>query len=140
MENNFKTPVEKKKETDDKIEITIDEIVDGGNKKNQEKDKVFVSNNQKYKKKEEIEYGKKSHLEFVGLMSQNKDPLGIGSKGGLRPITLEEVNQHNSKGDLWTVLNGNVYDLTMYLDYHPGGEKKLLMGAGDDCTFLFSIN
>lgn len=134
MENNFKTPIEKKK--DEKIEITIEDVC--GNKV--DKEKIYISNNQKYKKKEEIEYGKKSHLEFISIMSQNKDPLGISSKGGLRPITIEEVNEHNKKGDLWTVLNGNVYDLTMYLDYHPGGEKKLMMGAGEDCTHLFSTN
>jgi cytochrome-b5 reductase len=101
-------------------------------------DKVFLSNNQKYKKKEDVEYGKKSHLEYVKIMSQNKDPLGINAKGGLRSITMAEIKLHKEKNNLWTVLNGSVYDLTMYLDYHPGGEKKLMMGAGKDCTSLFS--
>jgi cytochrome b involved in lipid metabolism len=71
-------------------------------------------------------------------MNTNKDPLNVQVKGGLRPITMEEIEEHNSKDSLWTVLHGGVYDLTMYLDYHPGGAKKLLMGAGSDCTHLFS--
>jgi predicted heme/steroid binding protein len=97
----------------------------------------FLSNNQIYKKKEDIEYGKKSHLEFLTKMANNKDPLGIQGRGGLKGYTMEEIKKHNSKESLWTVLNGNVYDLTTYLDYHPGGEKKLLQGAGRDCTSLF---
>jgi cytochrome b involved in lipid metabolism len=100
---------------------------------------VFTSNNRIYKKKEEIEYGKKSHLEYIKLMNQNKDPLGVEQKGGLRAITMAEIKQHNTAESMWTVLNGNVYDLTMYVDYHPGGPKKLMMGAGKDCTSLFSI-
>jgi len=50
-----------------------------------------LSNNQKYKKKEDIEYGKKSHMEFVKIMTENKDPINVKGKGGLRPITMEEV-------------------------------------------------
>jgi len=99
---------------------------------------VFLSNNQKYAKKSDIEYGKKSHLEYLKIINTNKDPINVIAKGGLRPITIEEVENHNTKESLWTVLNGKVYDLTLYLDYHPGGEKKLMMGAGTDCTFLFS--
>lgn len=130
----------------DKLQITISDI---DNKKSStskspnkivdtKEKKVFMSNNQKYSKKEEIEYGKKSHFEYVNAMKSNKDPLGVQSKGGLRPITMSEIKKHNTENSLWTVLNGNVYDLTMYLDYHPGGAKKLMMGAGKDCTFLFS--
>ena len=36
------------------------------------------------------------------------------------------------------VLNGKVFDLTKYLPHHPGGEPKLLKGAGIDATSLFS--
>jgi len=97
-----------------------------------------LSNNQKYKKKEDIEYGKKSHMEFVKIMTENKDPINVKGKGGLRPITMEEVKKHNTSNDLWTVLFGKVYNLTLYLDYHPGGAKKLMQGAGRDCTSLFN--
>ena len=135
---NFKSP-RVKKDDEENVEISIQDLIKEQELKTQEKkDTVFVSNNQKYKKKEEIEYGKKSHLEFQKMMIENKDPLCVQASGGLRPITIEEVNLHNSKGDLWTVLYGNVYDLTLYVDYHPGGEKKLMMGAGEDSTFLFS--
>jgi cytochrome b involved in lipid metabolism len=31
-----------------------------------------------------------------------------------------------------------VYDITAYLPYHPGGQPKLKLGAGKDCTALFT--
>ena len=159
--DNFKSPFNPKNEQE-KLDIGFDDVIPQGDgldklisnqiksEPNKNKspnnlapvipstDKVFMSNNQIYKKKEEIDYGKKSHLEFIKTMSMNKDPLMVQANGGLRKITMEEVELHNSKGSMWTVLNGNVYDLSLYVDYHPGGEKKLMMGAGQDCTFLFS--
>lgn len=100
-------------------------------------EKKHLSNNQVYNNKEEIEYGKKSHLEFLKIMRENKDPLGIKNVG-LKPFTKEEVKLHNKENDLWVILHDNVYDLTMYLDYHPGGVKKLMQGAGRDATSLFN--
>ena len=36
------------------------------------------------------------------------------------------------------MLKGNVYNITQYLDYHPGGVEELMKGAGKDCTSLFN--
>lgn len=35
------------------------------------------------------------------------------------------------------MINGKVYDVTQYLNYHPGGKPKLMMGVGTDGTDLF---
>ena len=32
---------------------------------------------------------------------------------------------------------GNVYNITPYLDFHPGGVDELMRGAGKDGTALF---
>jgi len=32
---------------------------------------------------------------------------------------------------------GNVYNITPYLDFHPGGVAELMRGAGIDCSELF---
>lgn len=40
--------------------------------------------------------------------------------------------------DVWTALNGRVYNITAYIPFHPGGEKDLLRGAGKDGTKLFN--
>lgn len=100
-------------------------------------DKYF-SNNQVYNNQEEIEYAKKSHLEYMKLLKENKDPLGVMISGGFKPYKLSEIKKHNKENDLWMVVNGEVFNMTMYLDYHPGGAKKLMLGAGRDATSLFN--
>jgi len=51
--------------------------------------------------------------------------------------TREEVAKHCSLNDFWCILHGKVYDLTAYIDYHPGGPETLLPYAGQDITGPF---
>ena len=37
----------------------------------------------------------------------------------------------------WTVIDGVVYDITNYIDMHPGGKKKIMRGIGVDSTEIF---
>jgi len=46
---------------------------------------------------------------------------------------------HNKRDDAWAAFNGKVYNITPYLDFHPGGEKELMRVAGRDGTKLFSL-
>lgn len=55
----------------------------------------------------------------------------------LRKISLKELSEHASEYDCWTAYKGKVYNITNYIPYHPGGKKKLMLGAGKDCTDLF---
>jgi|EP00670_Eutreptiella_braarudii_P002919 cytochrome b involved in lipid metabolism len=49
-------------------------------------------------------------------------------------FTMAEVAKHNKEGDAWVVLYGKVYDVSDFLDEHPGGKKALLLYAGKDAT------
>jgi cytochrome b involved in lipid metabolism len=77
----------------------------------------------------------KPHIEFIRMIENNRDPLGRGGKG-LEVYTMEQVAEHNSANDAWIVLNGKVYDMTLYLNHHPGG-KIIMSCAGKDGTHLF---
>lgn len=55
----------------------------------------------------------------------------------VRKITLSELKEHNLKNDCWISINDKVYDITKYLNYHPGGINTIMMGAGCDGTKLF---
>ncbi|KAH9955030.1 FMN-dependent dehydrogenase-domain-containing protein [Russula dissimulans] len=44
------------------------------------------------------------------------------------------VAQHNSRESCWIIVHGKVYDVTEFLDEHPGGSKIILKYAGKDAT------
>lgn len=55
-------------------------------------------------------------------------------KTSVSQITWEDVVAHNSHQTLWVAVHGKVYDLTKFLDTHPGGPEILLQFAGKDGT------
>ena len=36
-------------------------------------------------------------------------------------VSIDELSKHNNPDDLWTVVNGKVYDLSKFAPEHPGG-------------------
>lgn len=56
---------------------------------------------------------------------------------GVKYYTLEEIRQHNMSSDTWLIIHDNVYDITSFLEEHPGGEEVLLEQAGADATESF---
>ena len=48
--------------------------------------------------------------------------------------TLWDISNHKTQNDCWVAINGNVYDVTKYLDQHPGGSDLILMVCGKDAT------
>eukprot|EP00730_Choanoeca_flexa_P000729 TRINITY_DN10317_c0_g1_i3.p1 TRINITY_DN10317_c0_g1~~TRINITY_DN10317_c0_g1_i3.p1 ORF type:complete len:507 (+),score=72.76 TRINITY_DN10317_c0_g1_i3:134-1522(+) len=56
-----------------------------------------------------------------------------------RRVTPEMLAQHaGPEGDVWMAIQGQVYNVTPYMDFHPGGRDELLRGAGQDATALFN--
>ena len=49
----------------------------------------------------------------------------------------KEVAKHNSVNDAWIIINNNVYDITKYIDKHPGGKAILISSLGQDVTEEF---
>ncbi|GBG33925.1 Cytochrome b5 [Hondaea fermentalgiana] len=49
-------------------------------------------------------------------------------------FTQEEVAKHTSEKDCWVIFKGKVYDVSEYLDDHPGGVEIITDLAGMDCT------
>ncbi|XP_027336410.1 cytochrome b5-like [Abrus precatorius] len=55
----------------------------------------------------------------------------------VKTFTFEEVAKHNNKNDCWIIVNGKVYDVTAFLDDHPGGDEALLTATEKDATTDF---
>lgn len=53
-----------------------------------------------------------------------------------KTFSLEEIATHNHKGSCWIIVEGKVYDVTDYIDEHPGGDA-ILNNAGRDSTVGF---
>ena len=47
-------------------------------------------------------------------------------------FTIDEVRKHNKIDDLWTIYKGDVYDITHFVQSHPGGKSNILRCAGKD--------
>lgn len=56
-----------------------------------------------------------------------------------RDYTMAEVAKHNTEGDCWCVVNGQVLDLTDFLADHPGGKKAILLFKGEDASEEFNM-
>ena len=54
-------------------------------------------------------------------------------------ISVSEVQKHNKQDDIWMILHGKVYDLTSFINDHPGGQAVLMQQAGSDGTSAFSV-
>ena len=52
--------------------------------------------------------------------------------------SIEEIQTHNTHKSLWVIIENNVYDMTSFLEEHPGGTKPLLKYAGTDVTAKFN--
>lgn len=52
-------------------------------------------------------------------------------------FTTVQVASHNSASSCWSIVDGNVYDLTNWIGQHPGGEQAIKGLCGIDGTAAF---
>ncbi|KXN84768.1 Cytochrome b5 reductase 4 [Leucoagaricus sp. SymC.cos] len=77
-----------------------------------------------------------SPMDWANLKASGKDLRGVPTLSRITPSILK---QHNNREDAWTAINGKVYNITPYIEFHPGGEKELMRVAGRDGTKLFAL-
>ncbi|GAA5911500.1 hypothetical protein JCM6882_000519 [Rhodosporidiobolus microsporus] len=64
-------------------------------------------------------------------------PATATKKDALKSFSKDEVAKHNKEDDLWLIIDSAVYDLSRFVDLHPGGAHVLLQVAGKDATDAF---
>lgn len=77
-----------------------------------------------------------SLMDWIRLGNSHVDLTGVGGKRIL--VTKDQLAAHNKEDDVWMCIRGIVYNVTRYLDFHPGGREELMRGAGIDATELFN--
>jgi len=55
----------------------------------------------------------------------------------LTKLTLDEVKKHDSATSCWSIVYGNVFDLTKWISKHPGGATVIRAICGKDGTSSF---
>ncbi|QCE02525.1 cytochrome-b5 reductase [Vigna unguiculata] len=76
---------------------------------------------------------RKDHLLLSILSSVEEAVMGSSTK----TFTFEEVAKHNHKKDCWIIIKGKAYDVTPFLDDHPGGDEVLVTATEKDATTDF---
>uniref|UniRef100_A0A3P8Z8P5 Cytochrome-b5 reductase n=1 Tax=Esox lucius TaxID=8010 RepID=A0A3P8Z8P5_ESOLU len=76
-----------------------------------------------------------SLMDWIRVAKSGRDLTGL--RGRVLDVTEEELQKHNTREDCWTCIRGMVYNVSPYMDYHPGGEEELMKAAGIDGTKLF---
>eukprot|EP01038_Epipyxis_sp_PR26KG_P010647 gene10647-14299_t len=71
-----------------------------------------------------------SAFDFKSLVRERAKRYGTG------PFTLSQVKQHNTKDDCWVIIDGKVYDVTPFVEEHPGGDA-IYQNAGGDASIGF---
>ena len=75
----------------------------------------------------------------TGFSMREWTEMALNSKKPtLRGFSRGEIERHNKRGDMWMVIKGRVYDVTLFGKYHPGGEDVLLPCAGKDATLMYN--
>eukprot|EP01060_Flectonema_neradi_P039837 TRINITY_DN8923_c2_g1_i1.p1 TRINITY_DN8923_c2_g1~~TRINITY_DN8923_c2_g1_i1.p1 ORF type:complete len:508 (+),score=62.76 TRINITY_DN8923_c2_g1_i1:81-1526(+) len=75
----------------------------------------------------------------TGFSMREWTEMAVNSKKPtMRTFSRGEIERHNKRGDMWMVIKGRVYDVTLFGSYHPGGEDVLLPCAGKDATLMYN--
>jgi cytochrome b involved in lipid metabolism len=77
--------------------------------------------------------------------SASSAPAASASAIAQRPVAListrayskSTVAKHNKASDCWTIVDGNVYNLTKFVAKHPGGRKRIIRMCGRDASAAF---
>lgn len=81
------------------------------------------------------------------ILRDNKNIVFNGQANGINGVinlpsdlvlTASEVSKHNSGSNCWMIINNKVYDLTSFLNSHPGGVSIMILYCGKDGTRAYN--
>mmetsp|Transcript_44556 Transcript_44556/g.80073 ORF Transcript_44556/g.80073 Transcript_44556/m.80073 type:complete len:531 (+) Transcript_44556:56-1648(+) len=76
-------------------------------------------------------------MRFAALLLFSAAVRPVVAIEGWPTFTWAEVGSHATKSSCWIVVRGAVFDVTKWLQNHPGGEAPLMKRAGGDATEAF---
>ena len=74
----------------------------------------------------------------IGTLSgPQASPVAYLSVPAAKVYTRAQVRRHNTATDCWTIIGRGVYDLTSWVNRHPGGASRITALCGRDGTRAF---
>ncbi len=67
----------------------------------------------------------------------NQNNSASPSQNSQATYNLSQVSTHNTESDCWAIVNGKVYDITAYINQHPGGKPNIIKACGVEATSMF---
>ncbi|MGB4325337.1 MAG: cytochrome b5-like heme/steroid binding domain-containing protein [Candidatus Nanopelagicales bacterium] len=62
----------------------------------------------------------------------------IAAPNTTKTITIKKVKKNATAVSCWSVVNGKVYNLTGWINKHPGGASRIIAMCGKDATRAFT--
>jgi len=73
------------------------------------------------------------------LIENQTATSSVDSKKLVSPgFPLAEIAKHNSASDCWQIINNKVYDLSSFLNSHPGGAASMTPYCGKEATQAYN--
>lgn len=71
--------------------------------------------------------------------AEDDDAADEGSEDALEgdTVSMDEVEANDTPESCWAVMEDTVYDLTDWIDQHPGGEERIQQLCGTDASDAF---
>lgn len=107
-------------------------------------DNNSAKNNGEYSKVEDASTPEQDpNAAFYAQGVTDKEPKKGNDSKSTKPsprlITSVEVAKHKTKDDCWVILHNKVFNITDFLDDHPGGAKAILLYGGKDASKEFDM-
>ncbi len=64
-------------------------------------------------------------------------PAVVPAKPKVAGYTMSDIATHAIASSCWTAVNGSVYDVTSWINKHPGGSRAILGMCGKDASSAF---
>ena len=77
----------------------------------------------------------------LGRAAESSAPCAASHRNANEALpiyTMTEVAEHCTRANAWVVIDERVYDVTRFVDEHPGGVGPMVNLAGTDCTDVFA--
>lgn len=65
-------------------------------------------------------------------------PVVTATSTSSKTYSLADVSSHKDATSCWTAIDSKVYDLTEWINQHPGGSEKILQICGIDGSSAFN--